>query len=211
MFHVTISEMLSFPHKLHWGCFSPARCQTAATHLHKDSSPKSRWLPLRKWVACVKCQQRRWSSSAGCQRISKQNVRLLVYLAWCWTSAALFFSISFSSLLLHALTTPPALPCNQSVVPTWKPLAVNWMELLVGCAPIQSLNLVILWMLWLLNSPFVSTQSMLQDQSCFLLWRMGMFQVHCAAAEYLSQRDEQSFLFHCSLYYVLITGKASRT
>lgn len=51
-----------------------------------------------------------------------------------------YFSL-FPSLLPHTLTTPtPALSCNQSVVPTWKPLPVNWMEMLVWCDPIQSLN-----------------------------------------------------------------------
>lgn len=156
-FWVTISAMLSFPHKLLWGCSSPARCQIAVTHLHRDSGPKSRKLLLSEWVACVKSQQCQWSSSAGCQQISKQDAMLLVYLACCWTSAALFLSISFSFLLPHTLTTPCTLPCNQSVVPIWKPIAVNSMEMLVGCDPIQSLNFVIPWMLWLLNTLFVST------------------------------------------------------
>lgn len=159
VFSVWASLQCSFPHKLHWGCSSPARCQTAATHLHRESSPR---FLLREWVACVKCQWCRWSSSAGCQRISKQNVTLLVYLAWCSASAALFCSISFSSLLPHTLSIPPALPCNQSLIPTWKPLPVNWMEMLVGCDPIQSLNFVIPWMLWLLNPSFVTAQSTLQ-------------------------------------------------
>lgn len=73
----------------------------------------------------------------------------------------------FASLLLYPLTTPTAFPCNQSVVPSWNPPAVNRMELLAGCAPVQSLNFVIPWMLWLQNSPFVSIQSMLQGQSGF--------------------------------------------
>lgn len=89
-FHVTISAILSFPHKLHWGCSSPARCQTAAPDLHRYRSLKSRWFLLREWMACVKHQWHRWSRSAGCQQISKQNVTLLVYLVWCWTSVAVF-------------------------------------------------------------------------------------------------------------------------
>lgn len=64
----------------------------------------------------------------------------------------------FPSLLLYPSTTHIVPPCSQSAVPT---LAVIRMELLAGCAPVQSLKSVIPWMLWLPNSPFLSTQSTL--------------------------------------------------
>lgn len=105
--------MLSFPHKLLWGCSSPARCQIAVTHLHRDSGPKSRKLLLTEWVACVKCQQCQWSSSAGCQQISKQDAMLLVYLACCWTSAALFLYFLFFSSPSHSYH--PLCPPLQSI------------------------------------------------------------------------------------------------
>lgn len=72
-----------------------------------------------------------------------------------------WFSVS-PSLLLYPPTTRTVLPCNQSVVSTWKPLAVYRMELLVGCPPVQNLDFVIPRMLWLPSSPFVSTPSTLQ-------------------------------------------------
>jgi len=54
------------------------------------------------------------------------------------------------------------------------------------CAPTQSLNIVISWMLWLPNSPFVSTQSVLQGQCCFPPRRLGMLRAHRVATEHLS-------------------------
>lgn len=118
----------------------------------------------------------------------------------------------FPSLLLCHPSAPTVLPYDQSVVPTWNPLAVNRMELLAGCAPVQSLKFVIPWRLWLPNSPFVSTQSTLPRQSRFPPRRLGTLRTHRVATEHLSWRDEQSFISPCSLYYyVLITGRASRT
>lgn len=49
----------------------------------------------------------------------------------------------FPSLLLYPPTTPTVFPCNQSVIPAWKPLAVNRTGLLAGCAPVRNLNFVI--------------------------------------------------------------------
>lgn len=130
-----------------------------------------------------------------------------------WHSAEqlhLFFSFPFPFLLLYLLITPSALPCNQSRVPSQIPLAVNQMELLAGILPL-SINFVIHWMLWLPTSWFVSAWSVLQGQSHFLHWRLVTFHANHIATEHLLWWDEQFFIFWCYLYYVLITGRASRT
>lgn len=197
--YVPVSVMVSFPYKsLLWLLFTskmPNCCNTrteAATPGADGCCLEGSWCP----------------SCTDCQEVSRANVTLLVYLAWYSTSAALAFSFFTSPLSCYH---PTSLPCNPSAVPTPKPLEVNWMELLAECSPVLCLSFVVLWMLWQLNSPFVSTQSMPQGQSCLPPWRLGMFQAHCIATEHLSWWDEQSFMFHCSLYYVLITGRAPRT
>lgn len=123
------------------------------------------------------------------------------------TCFSLFLSLSFSSTCLSPPVPSHAISQESQARylllwirwSCWRGFSL-WVSTLwfIGCFGYRPLDL---WVLW----------SVLQGQSHFLHWRLVTFHANHIATEHLLWWDEQFFIFWCYLYYVLITGRASRT